>query len=237
MREKKCLSCGNRISSNSKWFEYPLPIPATTNEEVASLRQHKSSTAFETLVKVPLFQSGIYGLLYGLPAGIMLSAIVVNGNSFVIISSTAFLVTGISWTKLSSFFNGLLVPFEEMITGVDNDEQKTIVNMNITDKENKTMTIGNIPSEIAIEDVIEFAKVVKRDLSIARWVSENVHLTQAKFTQKPNRIFSQPKWTKFIKYLEGRKLVERKNKDAKNSPVILTRTGVNFILQCSELEL
>ncbi len=236
MRQKRCACCGNKISSRFE-SSFSPPIPATTNEEVATLRKPKSSTAFETLVKVPLFQSGIYGLLYGLPAGIVLSYIVVNGNSFAIISSTAFLVTGISWTKLSNFFNGLLVPFEEITTDIDNNEQKTIVNMNITDEENRTMTIGNIPSEIATEDIIEFAKVVKRDLSIARWISENVHLTQAKFTQKPNKIFSQPKWTKFIRYLEDRKLVERKNKNAKNSPVILTRTGVNFILQYSELEL
>ncbi len=234
MRQKKCPCCGNRISSK---FETAIPIPATTNEEVVSLKQPKNSTSFETLVKVPLFQSGIYGLFFGLPAGVLLS-VAVDGNSFVIVSSTAFLVTGISWTKLSNFFNGLLIPFEETKTEIDSDEQPPIINLEITDKENRTMTTGNISAEIATtEDIIEFAKVVKRDLSIARWVSGNVHLTQAKFTQTPNKIFSQPRWTKFIKYLEGRKLVERKNQNAKNSPVVLTRTGVNFILQYSELEL
>ncbi len=236
MRQKR-YRCGNKIPLNNKLLEnsHLLSIPATTNEEVATLRKPKSSTAFETLVKVPLFQSGIYGLLYGLPAGVALS-IAVGGNSFIIISSTAFLVTGISWTKLSSFFNNLLVPFEEIMPHTENDEQQPIVNLEIIDRVNNTMTTGNIPAEVATtEQIIDFAKNVRRDVERRR--RQDINLTQVRFTKFPNKIFSQPRWTEFIRILEGRKLVQRKNKDAPNSPYILTRTGLDFIYKYSELEL
>ncbi len=234
MRER-CSCCGNRISSKSrKLFENSIPLPATTNEEIVALNQPKNSTSFETLVKVPLHQSGIYGLFFGLPAAIALTA-AVDGNFFVIAPSTVFLITGISWTKLSNFFNGLLVPLEEIISEPENEYQP-IVNLEIIDKENNTMTTGNIPAEIATtEKIIDFAKNVKRDVS--RLPRHEVHLTQARFTKSPNKIFSQPQWTEFIRILEGRKLAERKNKDARNSPYILTRTGLDFIYKYSELEL
>ncbi len=181
-----------------------------------------------------MHQSGIYGLLYGLPTAIILTA-VADGNFFVIAPSTVFLITGISWTKLSNFFNGLLVPLEEVISEAGNEYQP-IINLEITDKENNTMTTGNIPAEVATtENIIEFSKNVKRD--IKRGPRQGVHLTQARFTKSPNKIFSQPRWIEFIKILEGRRLVQRKNKDAPNSPYILTKTGLDFIYKYSELEL
>ncbi len=233
MREKKCPSCGNRISSKSKWFEYPLPIPATTNEEVASLRQPKNSTTFETLVKVPLFQSGIYGLFFGLPAGILLS-VAVDGNSFTIVSSTAFLVTGISWMRLSNFFNSLLVPFvEEIIPERKSDKQKPII-LEVKES-NNTMTIGEIPNSVAtLEEIVEFAKDVKFEFSLKKWRIQDVHLTQAEFGGS-GKIFSQPNWTKFVRYLEKRKLVEKGKR--KNSSYTLTPTGVDFIMKTAKLEL
>ena len=230
MRQKKCPCCGNRISSK---FETAIPIPATTNEEVVSLKQPKNSTSFETLVKVPLFQSGIYGLFFGLPAGVLLS-VAVDGNSFVIVSSTAFLVTGISWTKLSNFFNGLLVPFEEVVSHVENDEPSPPVVLEIMES-NSTMTIGEIPGGVAtLEEMIEFAKAVKFQLSLKKWRIQDVYLTQSEFGGS-DKIFSQPNWTKFIRYLEERKLVEKGKR--KNSSYTLTSTGVDFIMKTVKLEL
>ncbi len=235
MREKKCPSCGNRISSR---FEnsYPLPIPATTNEEVASLRQPKNSTSFETLVKVPLAQSGIYGVLFAIPLGSWFS-IAMEVNPIGPIISIGFFTSGLAWTWHSHFFNSLLKPPAETKKepSKEDSNQKTVT-IEVTDKENRTMTTGSIPAEIATtEQIIDFAKNVKRD--VERRPRKEIHLTQVRFTKFPSKIFSQPSWTEFIRILEGRKLVKRKNKDAVNSPYILTRAGLDFIYKFSELEL
>ncbi len=235
MRQRKCPCCGNKIPSRFE-SSFSPPIPVTTNEEIVDLRQPKNSTSFETLVKVPLHQSGIYGLLWGLPTATVLSA-VTDGNFFVIAPPTVFLFTAFSWTRLSNFFNGLLIPFKEIKKEADDDDKLPPVILNITDRKNNQILTGSISSDIATtEDIAEFAKVVKRDLSIARWNIQEVSLTQTKFTKKPNKIFSQPKWTEFIEYLESMKLVERKG-NSKNSTYILTRTGLDFIHKYSKLEL
>ncbi len=240
MRQEICPLCKNLISSKDKLFQssYPLSVPtAITNEEIVSLKQPKNSTSHETLVKVPLQQSGIYGLLYGLPIAITLTTIV-NGNFFAIAPSTVFLVTGIAWTWHSRFFNSLLKPsveIKEKFEKEDNSDQKPVT-IEVTDRKNRTMTTGSIPAEVATtKQIIDFAKNVKRD--VERRPRKDIHLTQVRFTKFPSKIFSQPSWTEFIRILEGRKLVERKNRDAKNSPYILTRTGLDFIYKFSELEL
>ncbi len=232
MRLKTCPTCGNQIPDRLE-SSLSLPIPVTTNEEIVNLKQPKNSTSFEILVKVPLFQSGIYGLFLGGPAAVLLS-VAVDGNLFTIAPSTVFLVTGISWMRLSNFFNGLLVPFvEEVIPETRTDKQKPII-LEVKES-NSTMTIGEIPSGVAtIEEMVEFAKAVKLEFYLKKWRIQEVHLTQAEFGGS-GKIFSQPNWTKFVRYLEERKLVEKGKR--KNSSYTLTSPGVDFIMKTAKLEL
>ena len=65
-------------------------------------------------------------------------------------------------------------------------------------------------------------------------VTRLVHLTQADFGGS-GKIFSQPNWTKFVRYLEERKLVEKGKR--KNSSYTLTPTGIDFIMKTAKLEL
>ncbi len=231
MRQKKCPYCGNKISSKLE-SSYPLPIPATTNEEVATLRQPKHSTTFETLVIVPLAQSGIYAILFAIPGGWAYSSIMeINliGPTF----SIGFFTWGCAWVWHSHFFNSLLKPLVTKEEKPEKDNEPPVI-IEVMES-NSTMTIGEIPSSVAtLEEMIEFAKAVKLEISLKRWRLEEVHLTQSEFGGS-GKIFSQPNWTKFIRYLEDRKLVEKGKR--KNSSYTLTSTGVDFIMKTAKLEL
>jgi hypothetical protein len=220
----KCWYCGQKISKSNRFENSTVPL-SDLDRQAVNVPLPKVSSTVETLVTVPLLQSGIYGVLIGLPSGLVIYGIIPHSLNarlpvITIIGSAIILTAAIAWSNLSPRFNSLLTPSEPGVEYQEPIQSETIYNIQQDDQ--NTWIRGNISATDKQRQ--EWARLVSLDLQT--YGPSNVNLTQSRFAGN-GKVFSQPAYKKFTEDLMNLGLI--KKGQHKNSPYTLTRAGLKII--------